>query len=72
MTRPHVAFLLLILVLALVLFLRPRHQTLIVEAVPASACDEPVNPCLTMDCSGAGPFGGIDPDAGERDNRRIA
>lgn len=40
--------------------------------VTASGC-EPVNPCLTMVCTAPkGPFGGTDPDAGERDNRRIA
>lgn len=71
MTRPHVAFVLFVILLALFLFLRPRHQSLVVEAVPAS-CDAPVNPCLTMSCEAPkGPFGGVDPDAGERDQRRI-
>lgn len=71
MTRPHIAFVLFVILLALFLFLRPRHQSLVVEAVPAS-CEALQNPCEYIDCSGKGPFGGVDPDAGERDQRRIA
>lgn len=41
--------------------------------VSAGAGCAPANPCATMNCEvRKGPFGGVDMDAGERDNRRIA
>lgn len=71
MTIGHSLALLAIVLFALWLFLQPRQQQLRIDATLASC--EPVNPCLTMVCeTPKAPFGGVDPDAGERDQRRIA
>lgn len=71
MTAGHCLALLAIVLFALWLFLQPRQQSLRIEATPAS-CEALQNPCEYIDCNANGPFGGVDPDAGERDNRRIA
>ena len=65
-------FLMAVAALFAVLAVRESAEQPMLPLVSASAC-EPVNPCLTMSCEvRKGPFGGVDPDAGENDNRRIA
>lgn len=72
MIRPHALALLLILAIVGALYLRQREPELRIDAVNAAADCELANPCLYIDCTPRkGPFGGVDPDAGEKDNRRI-
>ena len=46
MIRPHALFLLFVLALALVLFLRPREQMLRIDATPAHMCLPPSPPLI--------------------------
>lgn len=65
-------FLLAFVALLAVVAVRESAEQPMLPLVTASGC-EPVNPCLTMVCeTPKPPFGGVDPDAGENDNRRIA
>ena len=65
-------FLLAIAALFAVIAVRESAEQPMLPLVSASAC-EPVDPCPATACEvRKPPFGGIDPDAGESDNRRIA